>query len=103
MAGLAVVGFSQKPPDFFEAWKSPIGMPGGKEMWTLAFLAVIWSIWKERNARCFEGVAVNGASLIVKITFTIAYWVSINCVFHGYTLDQVMFIWKEVALSFAGS
>lgn len=52
---------------------------------------------------CFVGVAVNGESLIGKITFTIAFWVSINRLFHGYTLDQVMFNWKEVASSFVGS
>lgn len=103
MAGLALVGFSHKPLDFFEAWKSPIGMPRGKEMWRVAFLAVIWSIWKEWNARCFEGVAVNSESLIGKIMFTIAYWMSINRLFHGYTLDQVMFNRKEVASSFVRS
>ena len=48
--------FPRSIQDPFKSWKSPISHPRGKEMWNVAFLAVIWTLWKERKARCFEGV-----------------------------------------------
>ena len=38
--------------DLFEAWICPPLTSRVKEMWKVSFLAVIWIIWKERNARC---------------------------------------------------
>lgn len=69
--------------DQFKVWKSPIGTPRGKEMWKIAFPIVIWCIWRERNARCFEGVAANGESMIEKIKDFVACWASSNRLFHG--------------------
>ena len=39
----------------FQAGRSPVRLHKGKEMWGLTYLAVIWTIWKERSLRCFEG------------------------------------------------
>ena len=75
----------------FMAWKSPIGSQKGKEMWKLTFLAVIWHIWKERNARCFEGASTNGDSICGKIKISVAQWVSINPIFKYYNVDQIMY------------
>ena len=75
------------------AWKSPM-----KEMWKLTFLAVIWHIWKERNARCFEGAGTNENSICGKIKFFVAQRVAINPIFRDYTVYQIMFNWKDVAV-----
>lgn len=47
--------FPKKFPDLFHGWRDLTGVPRGKELWSLSFLAVIWISWKERNSRCFAG------------------------------------------------
>ena len=89
-------------PELFQAWKTPIGDPRGKVMWRLSFLLVIWTIWKERNMRCFEGIACNESRLVEKLKFLGAFWVSILPYFRGYSLDQIASHWKEVAFSMTG-
>ena len=64
--------FPKNVQDLFMAWKSPLGPHKGKEMWKLSFLVVIWHIWKERNTRCFEGVATNGDSIYGEIKFSVS-------------------------------
>ena len=63
-------------------------------MWRLSFLAVIWTIWKERNSRCFEGIAVSESRLVEKTKLLVALWVFILPSFKGYSLDQIVFHWK---------
>lgn len=41
------------PLKLFEAWKMGVGFLGGRED-KLFFLAIIWTIWKERNRCCFD-------------------------------------------------
>ena len=84
--------------DLFMAWKSPIRSNKGKGMWKITFLAVIWHTWKERNARCFKGTAMNRESICGKIKFSVAQWVLINPIFRDISVDQIMFNWKDVAV-----
>ena len=86
--------------NLFEAWICLPLAPRGKEMWKLSFFVVIWIIWKERNARCFKGIASCVNSIIDKIKLFVALWVSINPNFQGILLDQVLLNWKEIALSY---
>ena len=64
--------------------------PRGREMWKLQFLAVIWTVWKERNAMCFEGIVSDVNSVSDKIKLSVAFWVSTNPLFHGISLDQII-------------
>ena len=73
-----------------------------KELWRLSFLAVLWIMWKERNSRCFEGVASSVSCLVGKTKFLVALWVSISPSFKGYSREQLMLHWKELAFSYAG-
>lgn len=81
----------------FLAWISPSGLPRGKEMWWLFFLAVIWIIWKERNSRCFDGVDADESILKDRIKVTITSWVMSNSSFKGYSIVQIVRNLKEVA------
>lgn len=83
----------------FEEWTSLIGSKKGKELWKLSFLAVILHIWKERNARCFEGKKCLEEILCDKIKFSVVQWVQISPTFKDYPIDQIMFSWKELAFS----
>ena len=94
--------FPNSLPVLFQAWKASIGAPRGKELWRLYFLAIIWTIWKERNSTCFEGVGTCDSHLVGKARFLVALWVSISPSFRGYSIEQIMLQWKELAFSFAG-
>ena len=74
------LGCSQVRPcyisELFHAWISPMQSPKGKQMWKILFFAIIWLLWKEGNARCFEGLQSSIDSVMEKIKFIVAYWVS---------------------------
>lgn len=40
--------------ELFLAWRFGIGSKIRRIMWRWSFMAVIWSLWKERNTRCFD-------------------------------------------------
>ena len=61
-------------PSLFEYWKLGVGSKGGKTMSKFSFLAVIWTIWKERNRRCFEGLSSNESQMGEKIKHLVATW-----------------------------
>ena len=67
----------------------------------MTFLAVLWTFWKKRNSRCFEGVAISETCLAEKVKFLVALWVSISLSFSGYSIDQIMLHGKELTFSFA--
>ena len=94
--------FPKSLSELFQAWKAPIGISRGKELWRLTFLAVLWTICKERNSRCFEGVETSDSNLVEKTKFLVAFGVSISPSFKGYSTEQIMIHWKELAFSFAG-
>ena len=68
-------------------------------MWNLSFMAVIWSIWKERNGRCFEESSYNGNQLGKKVKHRVAMWASCLPYFKGISADSIIHNWKEVAFS----
>ena len=88
--------------ELFKALKAPTGALRGKELWSLTFLAVHWTIWKERYSRCFEGAAISETCLVKKVKFLVALWLSISPSFSGYSIKKIMLHVKELAFSFAG-
>lgn len=47
-------------------------------------------IWKERNRRCFEGRSLCVESLVDKVKFYVALWVSILPRFHDFSLSSII-------------
>lgn len=52
-----------------------------------SFFAIIWTIWKERNWRCFEGKSLNLESIIDSSCVVVTSWVSILSEFWGLHID----------------
>lgn len=55
----------------FESWRMGVGL-----MWKLSFLAMIWTIWKERNECCFEGRSSDYWHLVERVRFRVALWIA---------------------------
>ena len=68
-------------------------------MWNLSFMAVLELIWKEGNARCFEGKTSRLEEVIDKIKFKVAAWASILACFHDYSIKLILQNLSEVAFS----
>lgn len=62
------------------------------------FMAIIWAIWKERNALCFEGTASHCAILAEKVKI---YMVTILPQFQGISVSDIIRNWKEVSFSYS--
>lgn len=56
-----------------------------------SFPAILWFIWKERNASCVNGEIASVKSLAESLRFTVASWLLVTH-FGGYSLDQIMHI-----------
>ena len=41
--------------ELFESWQSKFGRHRNIDFWRLVSHCLMWCIWSERNARCFEG------------------------------------------------
>lgn len=78
------LGFPQNIQAHFEAWRAPINFPRGKAMWRASFLALVWIVWKERNARCFEGRSSKEQVLEEKLKFTVASWMKVLPLFKAF-------------------
>ena len=59
-------------------------------MWNLSFFAKIWTIWKERNLRCFEGKSSAVDKLPDKVKHLVATWVSPLPTFKGISVNTIM-------------
>lgn len=84
--------------DLFLAWNLVVGGKKGQMMWEFSLLTVIWSLWKERNLRCFDGRSSHWKGLVEKVKYLVPSWVLIHPIFRGFSLDLVLFKWREVAL-----
>lgn len=40
-------------------------------------MAAIWSLWRERNAGCFDGKSFNLHALVERAKFLVASWVAV--------------------------
>lgn len=71
-------------------------------MWNFSLLAIIWSLWKERNVKCFDATS-SSVEVVVEVVidrakFLVASRASVLPLFRGFSLDSILLNWKEVAL-----
>ena len=76
-----------------------VGSARGKIMWKTSFLAVIWTLWKERNSMCFKGLSSSKEAMAFKVKYLVASWVFVLPNFLGYSIDDISRCWKEVAFT----
>lgn len=44
---------SRRVDEHFQSWNLAVDSKRGRMMWRLSLMADLWSLWKERNVRCF--------------------------------------------------
>ncbi|RVW92839.1 LINE-1 retrotransposable element ORF2 protein [Vitis vinifera] len=65
----------------------------GIVLWQAACIALLWVVWRERNARIFEGKTRNLENLWDMIHFLASLWVSCSKVFKGIPLNVIHLDW----------
>lgn len=60
------------PRDAFEQWQPPATNSFFKKAWTFV---IMWTIWKERNSRCFENKLCSLAKLQELILLRLSWWI----------------------------
>lgn len=60
-----------------------------KGYWEITFLAVLWSLWLERNQAIFNAKPVNVIELVDRIKTKIALWTTVCFAIHGYSVEDI--------------
>ena len=71
----------------------------GIVLWQAACIALIWVVWRERNARIFEDKARNPESLWDSIFFLAFLWAFCSKVFKGIPLIVLQLDWLAACSS----
>ena len=71
----------------------------GKVLWQFACLALMWVVWRERNARIFEGKVRTLEGLWDTIHFLASFWASCTTTFKGAPLNLIQLNWLLVSSS----
>ncbi|RVW23293.1 putative ribonuclease H protein [Vitis vinifera] len=71
----------------------------GIVLWQNACIALIWVVWRERNARIFEDKVRNSENLWDSIHFLVSLWAYCSAVFKGIPLNVLQIDWLAVCSS----
>jgi hypothetical protein len=63
--------------DLLACWKGQRGNKVVMEVWRMAPLCLIWTIWKERNARCFEDTELTMAEFSNRFLKLLFQWAGV--------------------------
>ena len=69
-------------------------------LWQTACIAIIWVVWREKNARIFEDKGRNSENLWDSIHFFASLWVFCSKVFKGTPLIVLQLDWLAACKSF---
>ena len=67
--------FPNNVRDLFVQWRAPFGDKFFKKIWVAIFFIILWSIWKERNDRIFNGVSKHTNQIAELILLRVGWWI----------------------------
>lgn len=94
------LGFPSNICLLFEAWRLGVSRGGGRIMWQTSFLAVIWTIWKEKNARCFVDESPSGSGRESQTPYSFIVVLSSTVKSSLLLFSTIIRNWQEIALFF---
>ena len=68
----------------------------GVVLWQDACIAIMWVVWRERNARIFEDKTRNSKNFWDSIRFLVSLWAFCSKVFKGIPLNVLQLDWLAV-------
>ena len=60
--------------ELFESWQGKFGQHHNIDFWRLVLHCLMWCIWRERNARCFEGCELSLLEIMSFFLHTLLVW-----------------------------
>ena len=91
---LQIWGLVWIPPssiyDAFHAWFHPCQMPFFKKVWCAIFFIILWTLWKERNARCFDNKSSSISQLQNLVLLRLSWWIKGWNDDFPYNADEIM-------------
>ena len=72
----------------------------GRTLWRIAYLSLLWIVWKERNARIFENTWRTLDSLWDSLHFFVSFWAYCIDIFKPYPLSVIQLSWLSICTPF---
>ena len=66
--------FPKSTREAFDQWFPPKSGRFFKKIWMASFFIIMWSLWKERNCRCFENVCTPPVRLRELVIIRLCWW-----------------------------
>ena len=67
--------FPATPMEAFVQWKFPKQGEFGKKVWMASFFVIIWTLWNERNLRCFENSSRSISQMQELVIMRLCWWI----------------------------
>ena len=75
------MGLPRGPMELLAYWKGGCGRSRNLEIWQAIPHCLLWCLWRERNARCFEGREQQLLDLKWMVLRTLVEWMDVTCLF----------------------
>ena len=91
----------QRASQAIESWNNEGSGSTDQSRWRIVPAVIWWTIWKERNMRCFESVSSPLHRIKMNCTITFCYWCSLEYVDDPIAVRDILGpMYDEVGSSF---
>ncbi|KAL9681258.1 hypothetical protein QQ045_013040 [Rhodiola kirilowii] len=88
--------FPQTAQSLLESWVNEGTSKSYKRLWKILSYAIIWSIWEERNKRCFQNKKRSVEDICELVKVRLAWWAKYRSTKCPYTVSTISRCIEEV-------